>query len=281
MNYRHSYHAGNACDVVKHALLVCVLMHFQQKHKPFGVLDTHAGTGLYYLEGAEASKTYEYEQGIKQIWKKNLNHPILKTYLKTIQAFNSDGILKYYPGSPLIIDRFLSETDHLICAELHPQEGKNLKNTLKYQKQISVHLQDGYLTPKAFLPFPQKRGLVLIDPPFEAKNDFKCIVDAVKDGLTKFPSGVFMLWYPIKQLKEIHAFYQALLNQGWKNMLKTEFNFYRTFEGGRLNGSGMVLINLPWGLQNQITAIFAELNTILPFEPLSEWTVEPLSKKEA
>lgn len=277
MNYRHSYHAGGACDVVKHSLLVGVLKSFQDKNKPYGVLDTHAGTGLYYLDSEESAKTYEYEQGVKQIWKTKPSHPILQTYLKTIQAFNTDGILKYYPGSPLIVDRFLSDADQLICAELHPEDGKSLKNTLKHQKQISVHVQDGYLAPKAFLPFAQKRGIVLIDPPFEEKNDFDRMTDALKEGLVKFPQGVFMLWYPLKYFHQLKLFYETLTGLNISNILKTEFLFYRNFEDGRLNGSGMVIVNLPWGLEDEIRTVFAELNSTIAFEPSALWCVESLS----
>jgi 23S rRNA (adenine2030-N6)-methyltransferase len=278
MNYRHSYHAGGACDVVKHILLIAILDHFQKKNKPFGVLDTHAGTGLYYLESQESAKTYEYEQGIKQIWKSNPSHSLLQLYLKTIQIFNSDNILKYYPGSPLIIDRFLSDTDQLICAELHPEDGKNLKNIVKHQKQISVHVQDGYLTTKAFLPFPQKRGIILIDPPFEEKNDFERMGKAVQEGLNKFPNGVFMLWYPLKYKKQIKTFYDQLAQFEISNITKTEFYFYKYFEEGRLNGSGMVFINLPWGMLEQIQSVFAELTQILAFELPSPWQATSLFK---
>lgn len=280
MNYRHSYHAGNACDVVKHTLLISVLNYFQEKQKPFGVLDTHAGVGLYYLESPEAAKTYEYEQGIKQIWKTSPANPILQNYLKIIRAFNSDGILKYYPGSPLIIDRFLQDSDHLICAELHPEDGKNLKNTLKHQKQISVHVQDGYLTPNAFLPFAQKRGLIIMDPPFEEKDDFDRMVKALKEGLAKFAQGVFMLWYPLKHPEQVEAFYKKLSAITSVSIIKTEFYFYKSFEDNRLNGSGMVFVNLPWGTQEQIQELFAELTKVLPFESDSRWKIESLSSKK-
>lgn len=277
MNYRHSYHAGNACEVVKHSLLIAVLQHFREKKKPFGVLDTHAGSGLYYLESSESAKTYEYEQGIKQLWKASPTNPILQAYLKTIQAFNSDGILKYYPGSPLIIDRFLEEEDRLICAELHPEDGKGLKNILKHQSRISVHLQDGYLTPKAFLPFVQKRGVVFIDPPFEEKNEFERMVRALREGLNKFPQGIFMLWYPLKNELHVQSFYDMLSELGVPSVIKTEFYFYRTVEEGRLNGSGMVFVNLPWGMRDKIEQVFAELNGILAFEAYSLWCIEEIT----
>ncbi|MCP5322611.1 MAG: 23S rRNA (adenine(2030)-N(6))-methyltransferase RlmJ [Candidatus Paracaedibacteraceae bacterium] len=276
MNYRHSYHAGNACEVVKHSLLIAILKHLREKEKPFGVLDTHAGAGLYYLESSESAKTYEYEQGIKQLWKALPDHPILQAYLKTIQAFNSDGILKYYPGSPLIIDRFLGENDQLVCAELHPEDGKGLKNILKHQPQVSVHLQDGYLTPKAFLPFVQKRGVVFIDPPFEEKNEFDRMMRALKDGLDKFPQGIFMLWYPLKNKTQVQDFYNMLGELSITNLLKTEFYFYRTVEEGRLNGSGMVFVNLPWGIQDKLDSLFRELNSMLAFEASSPWLIDEI-----
>lgn len=278
MNYRHSYHAGGACDVVKHTLLMGVLNAFQDKKKPFGVIDTHAGSGLYYLESIESSKTGEYEQGIKQIWKTHPKHPMLQTYLKTIQSFNADGHLKYYPGSPLIIERFLGDGDRLTCAELHPEDGKILKETLSYQKQISVHIQDGYLAPKAFLPFAQKRGIIFMDPPFEEKNDFDRMIVSLKEGLKKAPQGVFMLWYPLKNVDQQETFYKALSDMKLPNVVKTEFYFYKRLESGRLNGTGMVCVNLPWGLEEEIRNVFAELNAVLAFEPGAKWAVESLSE---
>jgi 23S rRNA (adenine2030-N6)-methyltransferase len=277
MNYRHSYHAGGACDVVKHTLLVGVLSAFQNKKKPFGVIDTHAGSGLYYLESIESSKTGEYEQGIKQVWKNAPKHPMLQAYLKMIQSFNADGNLKYYPGSPLIIERFLGEGDRLTCAELHPEDGKVLKETLSYQKQVSVHIQNGYLAPKAFLPFAQKRGIVLMDPPFEEKNDFDRMIVSLKEGVKKTPQGTFMFWYPLKNEDQQATFYEALIDMNLPNIVKTEFYFYKRQETGRLNGTGMVLVNLPWGLEEEIRHVFSELNAVLAFESGAKWIVDSLS----
>lgn len=276
MNYRHSYHAGNACDVVKHVQLTAVLDAFYQKEKPFAVLDTHAGTGLYYLESSEAAKTYEYEQGIKQLWSRPLQSDILKSYIKVVTAFNSDGILKYYPGSPLIIDRFLRETDHLICSELHPEDGKNLKNTLKHQQQVSVHLQDGYLTPKALLPFAQKRGIVFIDPPFEKDNEFDSMIQATQDGLKKMPQVTFMLWYPIKDPELLPKFYEDLRALGIQDAIKSELYFYSTLEKDKLNGSGMVILNPPWGLEAPLKSALSELSSILAFEKDVKLNISPL-----
>lgn len=279
MNYRHSYHAGGACDVVKHTLLIGVLNAFRHKNKPFGVIDTHAGAGLYYLESIESSKTCEYEQGIKQLWKVNPTHPMLQIYLKTIQSFNYDGYLKYYPGSPLIIERFLNESDRLICSELHPEDGKILKETFKHQKHVSIHLQDGYSALKAFLPFPQKRGIIFMDPPFEEKSDFDRMIKSLKEGLKKAPQGVFMFWYPLKNIDQQDVFYKQLIEMNLPNVVKTEFYFYKTLEGGRLNGTGMVIVNLPWGLEEDIRNVLAELNTVLAFEASAKWVVESLSEE--
>lgn len=270
MNYRHSFHAGNACDVVKHSALVAMLMHFKNKDKPFGVLDTHAGTGLYYLESDQAAKTYEYEQGIKQIWLSEPQHPVLKTYLDVVRSYNSDNILKYYPGSPLIIERFLSEGSHLQCAELHPEDGKDLKQTLRNQSKISVHLQDGYLAPKAFLPFKQKRGFVFVDPPFEREDEFEAMVRAAKEGGQKFAQAVFMLWYPIKDRESVNSFYSALKALNLPNVLIAEFMLYNTQVPNRLNGSGMVIINSPWGMEQTLGEVFKELQPVISFEPKAQ-----------
>jgi 23S rRNA (adenine2030-N6)-methyltransferase len=155
-----------------------------------------------------------------------------------------------------------------------------LKDTLKHQKQISVHVQDGYLAPKAFLPFAQKRGLILMDPPFEEKSDFDRMIVALQEGLVKFPQGVFMLWYPLKNFEQQEKFYEKLLVMKLINAMKTEFYFYKTPEDGRLNGSGMVIINLPWGLENELRLVFEELISVLAFEPGALWSIESLSANE-
>ncbi len=276
MNYRHSYHAGNVCDVVKHTILISVLDTFFSKKKPFGVLDTHAGTGLYYLEGTEAAKTYEYEQGVKQLWGTTPKNKLLEHYIKIISAFNSDGILKYYPGSPLIIDRFLRDTDQLICAELHPEDGKSLKNTLKHQKQVSVHLQDGYLTPNALLPFSQNRGVVFIDPPFETTDEFSNMCAAVTSGLKKMPQATFLLWYPIKEISDLNPFYSQLRKLTEAKILKSELYFYRQPEKNKLNGSGTVIINPPWEIKETLETGLSDLSKILAFEKGAPLIIESI-----
>jgi 23S rRNA (adenine2030-N6)-methyltransferase len=168
-----------------------------------------------------------------------------------------------------------------MCAELHPEDGKHLKDTLKHQKQISVHLQDGYLAPKAFLPFAQKRGVVLMDPPFEEKSDFDRMVIALKEGLLKSPQAVFMLWYPLKNFDQQQGFYDQLVAMKLPNAIKTELYFYKTAEDGRLNGSGMVIVNLPWGLENELRSVFEELSSVLAFEPSASWSIESLSEKDS
>lgn len=280
MNYRHIYHAGNACDVVKHALLIAVLTYFRQKGKPFGALDTHAGTGLYSLESPEAIKTFEYEQGIKQVWKANCTHPIVQAYVKIVHQFNPDGNLRNYPGSPLFIEHFLQATDKLICAELHPEDGRRLKDTLKHDRHVTIHLQDGYRAPKALLPFPQHRGLVLIDPPFEQTNEFQHMLKSVSDGLAKAPQTVFMLWYPIKDPESVLPFYTDLISLGAPNTLCTEFYFYNRCETNRLNGTGIVIINAPWQIEQTAADIFKELHPILAFEPNAPWNIKFLKQEK-
>jgi 23S rRNA (adenine2030-N6)-methyltransferase len=253
MNYRHCYHAGNFADVIKHAILVVLLQSLRRKDTPFCFLDTHAGIGLYELQSEQAQKKQEYENGIAKLVtldKNNLSQS-LQDYLSIVQKYNAGQQLHFYPGSPLIAESLLRPQDQMILCELHKEDNLTLKENFSGVNNISAHYMDGYLGMKAFLPPKQKRGLVLIDPPFEITNEFDCIFRALERALKHWRSGHFMVWYPIKNHAALEAFYDdiALLNV---ENLKIHFSLNETVEAGKLSSCGILLINPPWQVKEML-----------------------------
>jgi 23S rRNA (adenine2030-N6)-methyltransferase len=257
MNYRHIYHAGHYADVFKHWVLVLLLEKLHQKPAPFGVLDTHAGAGWYDLSSIEAQKTGEYRHGIAKLLALNREDvpTTFHSYLDLIYpASVANAPLQYYPGSPYLIQEFLRGQDQLTACELHPEQYALLKQHMPYGPQVSLHHQDGYLGMKAFLPLKQKRGLVLIDPPFEATDEFQQIMQALKLALQRFANGMYAIWYPIKHRPPIRAFHQAIQKLELPNVLVAELLVRGDYEANALNGCGMLLINPPWQLAETLQA---------------------------
>lgn len=256
MNYRHAYHAGNFADVFKHVLLILVIDTLLAKEKPFCYLDTHAGIGRYNLKSDEAQKTKEFEVGIAQIMKQTTQKPqVIEQYLQIVQSLNPDGDLKYYPGSPRIARALLRPNDKMILTELHPIDFKLLKEEFKNDKQVAVHLLDGYLGLKAFLPPEPRRGLVLIDPPFEASNEFSIIVQSLMMAIKRWREGIYLVWYPIKDRDHINSFEQLLRRELNTDILLCELNLYPDDSPLALNGSGMAIINPPWKFKEKASDI--------------------------
>src|SRR3990167_5944094 len=225
MNYRHCYHAGNFADVIKHAVLLVLLQSLQRKETPFCFLDTHAGIGLYELQSEQAQKKQEYENGVAKLFTQNRNslpQPI-QDYLSIVQKYNTEETLHFYPGSPIVAEELLRPQDQMILCELHKEDNLTLKENFSGAQNISAHYMDGYLGMKAFLPPKQKRGLVLIDPPFEITNEFECIFHAIKRALKHWRSGHFMVWYPIKNPSALQLFYDDVESLEVEN-LKIHFS---------------------------------------------------------
>lgn len=254
MNYRHLYHAGNFADVLKHTIMIALLRTLSKKETPFCFLDTHAGIGLYPLQSIEAQKSKEYESGIANLLSTLTDNTpeIIQDYIAIIHHFNVDQ-LQYYPGSPLIAQKCLRDQDQLILCELHPEDVTTLKDNMPHRKNIAIHHTDGYLGMKAFLPPKLKRGLVMIDPPFEVTNEFELITQALQRALTHWQSGHFMIWYPIKNHKAVQLFYKNL--RGFeKPILLIEFKLNHPPTEGKLFQCGIALINPPWQVEELLTS---------------------------
>lgn len=253
MNYRHSFHAGNVADVFKHIVLVFVLRALHKKGTPFCVVDTHAGSGVYQLE-----RPGEFEHGIGLIWSERGRWLALADYLSVIEKLNGKGEIKYYPGSPFIIREYLRPQDRAVFMELQPGEYVNLKTNFTGIKNISVHHVDAWSALKAFVPPRENRGVVLIDPPFEAVNEFDNVVAALRQGAKHWRNGIYMVWYPFKSRMTVHKFHQAV------RALKVEaqaieFMTLPDDVENRLNGGGIVLVNAPWGVMDALHEILLPL----------------------
>jgi len=253
VNYRHAYHAGNHTEVFKHAALIFVLERLMEKPQPFAVLDTHAGIGLYDLTSEQAQKTGEAEEGVARV----ADRPLVTApaYSSLIAQMNPDG-LKTYPGSPEIVRRLMRADDRLMAVELHPADFETLKARYRNDRRIATHHRDGYEAIRGLLPPEIKRGLVFIDPPFEKTDEAERLGRALAVGLKRWPTGIFMAWYPIKdgRIGEVLAKAAA----GMPKVLRAEFFPYGAGESS-LPGSGLIVVNTPWKLDERLSALCAEL----------------------
>jgi 23S rRNA (adenine2030-N6)-methyltransferase len=257
MNYRHAFHAGNHADVLKHVVLLELLAALARKPAPYFVLDTHAGSGRYALaaDGEAAS-------GILRLAAQET--PTLARYRDAVAAHNTDSRMSNYPGSPLLIAGALRDDDRLACCELQPEEAATLKTLLHHDPRVGVHRRDGYDALGALLPPPEKRGLVLIDPPYEAQDaEYPRILDALKQGLTRWPQGIFALWYPIKRRRTLLPFFRRVAALPAKSALLVELLVQPDDSPLRLNGSGMLILNPPWQLDRALPPLLGALHTAL------------------
>jgi 23S rRNA (adenine2030-N6)-methyltransferase len=256
MNYGHHYHAGNAADVLKHVVLVALLQALSKKDKPFCYLDTHAGMAVYDLK---AQATAEYQQGISKLFNQKPESALLQSYLQCVSALNPNGKLQHYPGSPAIAKSFLRPQDKMILNELQTDTHALLKKYFTHQNQINVHHQDGYQALKAFLPPVERRGLVLIDPAYENADEWNVLVKKLKDAYERWPTGIYAIWYPIKTRRQVDRFHQQLSASNIDNLFVVELCPYPTDIAQRLNGSGLVIVNLPWQLDIELQTMLPEL----------------------
>jgi 23S rRNA (adenine2030-N6)-methyltransferase len=276
MNYRHSYHAGNFADVFKHVILVSLIQAMQRKDNPFCYLDTHAGAGIYNLSSTAAQKSKEYQSGIGLLFKQKNLVETLSNYLACIHKLNQSE-LRYYPGSPSIVREMLRPQDRMVLSELHPTEYQLLKKQFAYDKQTSIQLLDGYQSLKAFLPPKERRGLILIDPPYEKTHELEHIAALIPLTLRRFATGVYSIWYPIKDRPPIERFYQTLKKSITEPILIAELSIYPETSAQHLNGCGMLIINPPWQLSDQINAYLPQLWSILSPEKRGQYRVFTLT----
>ena len=252
MNYRHSFHAGNHADVLKHAILLRMVSLMQRKAAPLCYLDSHAGTALYDLQGEDASRTGEYLDGVGRLWERGDLPELLVDYREAVARHNPDGELRLYPGSPQLIADALREQDRMILSELHAEDAMTLKNHFADDLAIAVHHRDGYELPKAFLPVAEKRALWLLDPPFEKGDDLQRCLTVMQAGIQRMRQTVIALWYPIKDQRLLRDFYQAIGNAGFPKVLRIELSVRPTDTQLGLNGSGLMLVNPPWPLWEEL-----------------------------
>jgi 23S rRNA (adenine2030-N6)-methyltransferase len=246
MNYKHIYHAGNFADVAKHVALLYCLKALCRKEAPFFVLDTHAGRGYYDLQAAEAAKSGEAERGIQRLIAAAADSEPLKEYLAAIRARRGKRLARY-PGSPVLIAQCLRPQDRALFVELMPAEARSIERELESAGRISTEIDDGYALLKARLPPPERRGLVLIDPPYESLDEFKALLQAFGDAYKRWPTGTFLIWYPIRSAEQrslVHARFEAL---NIPKMLIAEMAVHPDDAGIGLAGSGMLIVNPPFG----------------------------------
>ena len=260
MNYRHAYHAGNFADVMKHAALARIVEYLKQKEKAFRVIDTHAGLGVYDLSSAEAQKTGEWRGGIGRLLAATLPagaQALLAPYLDAVRAANPGGGMRRYPGSPAIVRHLLRPQDRLTAIELHPADAAALKARFAGDFQTRVIELDGWLALGAHLPPKEKRGLVLVDPPFEEAGEFDRLAEGLKKAWRRWPGGIYALWYPIKDRKAVEAIRRELAGAGIPKILDLSLEVRPPSAEPRFDGSGLVVVNPPYPLE-------AEMRTLLP-----------------
>ena len=261
LSYRHSFHAGNFADVLKHLVLVEMLDHLTQKETPFEYIDTHAGSGLYNLRSTDAQKLQEHTKGIAQL---NVSEfPELAQYFEVIETFNTTtnslDTPAFYPGSPMIAQYFLRPQDRAWLFELHPQDFTLLKQNMGNSKKIKVQCTDGFDGLKALLPPGSRRGLVLIDPSYEIKSDYDRVIEKVLSGYKKFSHGMFAIWYPVVARHRIDGLELKLLHSGIKNIQRFELGIAEDSAERGMTSSGMIVINPPWTLFKKMSDLLPKL----------------------
>jgi 23S rRNA (adenine2030-N6)-methyltransferase len=260
LSYRHAFHAGSHADVLKHFILVQLLQYLNNKDKPYWVIDTHAGAGLYALDQGYAAQNAEYKGGIAKLWARNDLPAPLADYVTLVRSVNADNGLKTYPGSPMLAQHLIRRDDRLRLFELHPTDSQHLQdNFADAGRQVKMEMTDGFAGLKALLPPPPRRGLILIDPPYEEKQDYQRVVKALDEALKRFVTGTYAVWYPMLQRQESIQFVDQLKRLPVQDWLHVGLTVHTpALDGYGMHGSGMYIINPPWTLKQT-------LQTVMPF----------------
>jgi 23S rRNA (adenine2030-N6)-methyltransferase len=277
MNYRHAFHAGGFVDVVKHLILMRLVEYLKRKPAAFRVIDTHAGIGRYDLTGEEAQRSPEWREGIARLLDRGLPPEaaaLARPYLDVVRGENPDGALRVYPGSPLLVRKLLRPQDRLFAMELHPEDVQTLSALFAGDLQTRVIALDGWLALGSQVPPKEKRGLVLIDPPFEEEGEFGRLVAGLVRAHKRFPQGVYALWYPLKDRRERDSFIGALKQTGIPKMLRAELTVRPPAEPPRLFGTGMIVINPPFTLESELQTLLPALAAVLAEDGEGGWRVD-------
>lgn len=252
LSYRHGFHAGNFADTFKHLVLCSLIRALLRKNKPFCYLDTHAGAGRYDLFSTMAMKNKEFNGGISLLWNRHNLPEAVSYYLDAVRAINEPPTLRFYPGSPRLVRHFLRPNDRMILCELHSKEAQNLKIEFSGDRQAVVHATDGYQGIKAFLPPPERRGLVLIDPAFEIRNERSRLLEAAIMAYKRWSTGICAIWYPIQDRQTNDWFHRQLVRSEIRNLLVAELCIYNFDDPQRMNGSGLAIVNPPWQIDHEL-----------------------------
>lgn len=277
MNYRHAFHAGNFADVVKHTILTRILAYLMRKDAAFRVIDTHAGVGLYDLFGNEADRTGEWQEGIARLIHVKPSAQIaglLAPYLDAVRAQNPDGALRYYPGSPLITRHMLRPQDRLMALELHPADAEALRGNFAGDIQTRVTHLDGWAALGTHLPPKEKRGLVLVDPPFEEKGEFTRMAESLARAHKRWPGGIYAYWYPIKDVADVDAYARSLKATGIPKILRIELTIRAPSTPPRLHGTGMIVVNPPYVLEEEMRTLLPYLAELLSHEGRGQFRID-------
>lgn len=264
MNYLHAFHAGNFADVHKHAVLLALLSALKRKPTPLSYVETHAGAGRYDLTGPAAVRSGEANSGVRLLQARGAEDPVLADYRAVISALNPEGTIHLYPGSPLIAANALGPTDRLLLCEREENVATALKSVFARDERVAVHQRDGYEALRALLPPPIRRGLVLIDPPWEDAQEAKTLLRHLAAGLARWETATWAIWYPIKLRAEVQAFHRGLKTLEVKRgMLAAELCIHPDDSALRLNGSGMAVLNPPLGMERTLAALGQALHPLL------------------
>ena len=290
LSYRHAFHAGNHADVLKHVVQIQLLQYMNQKDTPYTYIDTHAGAGVYALDGGYAQKNAEFESGISRLWERKDLPPALADYVQLVKSLNPSGKMRYYPGSPYCADKTMREADRLRLFELHPSDARILdENFRKLEahaaeqghrpttrgKRIIVMRGDGFHALKSLLPPPSRRGLVLIDPPYEDKGDYKRVKETLADALTRFATGTYAVWYPVLNRMEARQMpdkLKRLPSNGWLDVSLSVSA--PSPDGFGLRSSGMFIFNPPWTLEPMLRELMPYLVSTLGQDASATFTLE-------
>jgi 23S rRNA (adenine2030-N6)-methyltransferase len=275
MNYRHAFHAGNHADVLKHVCLALVIDHLKHKAAPFAVMDTHAGRGGYALDGQEAQRSPEWRAGVGRVWDWPEAPAAMAPFLEALRGVNESGELHAYPGSPLIALAGMREQDRLIACELHPEEAGVLRRRLEDDPRAQVHQRNGFEAMGALLPFTERRGLVLIDPPYEDR-DHETIqtIRALRAALDRFGHGVYMWWRPVKDVREIDMADGELFHGRTLKTLRVDLAVDRVDPEGRLVASSVLIVNPPYTLAPALAELMPALSERLAATEAAGWRME-------
>ena len=271
--YRHQFHAGGFSDVFKHSMLAQLMLHLNKKDKPYVYLDTHAGIGLYDLQHDWSQKTREFEGGIAKVFTAANAPAAITPYLDSVRAPNGRQPLRYYPGSPVVARRFLRPHDRMVLSELGRDDCGWLAHYFDGDAQVHVHNMDGYQALKAFLPPPERRGLVLIDSSFDRAEEFKRLAEALMEAHKRWATGIFALWYPLMAAGDMERFERRIALTGIRKVLRLELSLFPEWWTDGLRGCAMLVVNPPWGFAEEAQAMLPWIWSNLARDGQGKWDV--------